>query len=180
MTDARFPDRWLADRRIQRLTDRGFRAFVSALMWSVLNRTDGVIEHEDLALIPGFANCAEDELAAAGLFEPLDHGWLITEYARTQTSKDALETLERARAANRERQAKWRAERANARNNVTNGVTNDVTNSVTPQARLGKARLGALPSPLPENNSCPDCEGSGWVVDTDPAVKCACRRRIAP
>ena len=172
MTDTRLPDRWLSDRRMNRLTDRGFRAFINALMWSVSNRTDGVIEPEDLPLVPGFANCAEDELAAAGLLDPLDHGWRITVYQATQTSKSQLEALEQARQANRDRQARWRAEKAN----VTNNVTGDVTEAVTTQARLGKARLGALPSLFSvnghEREKCPDCGGSGWIHDTDPAVKC--------
>ncbi len=55
MTDARIPDRWLSDRRLQRLSDVHFRAFITSLVWSVSNRTNGVIEPEDLRLIPNFA-----------------------------------------------------------------------------------------------------------------------------
>lgn len=176
MTDTRLPDRWLLDRRIQRLTDRGFRAFINVLMWSVTNRTDGIVGPEDLLLIPGFGNCAEDELGAAGLLEPLDHGWRISVFESTQTSKTQLEALEQARLANRNRQAKWRAEKANVTHNVTNNATEAVTEGVTIQARLGKARLGALPSLVSvnghEREKCPDCGGSGWIHDTDPAVKC--------
>ena len=51
MTDAPFPDRWLSDKRIQRLSDSHFRAFVTSLSWAASNRTDGVIEPEDVALI---------------------------------------------------------------------------------------------------------------------------------
>jgi hypothetical protein len=44
VTDARFPDRWLSDKRIQRLSDGHFRSFITSLVWSVTNRTDGVTE----------------------------------------------------------------------------------------------------------------------------------------
>ena len=43
MTDARFPDRWLSDRRLQRLSDGHFRAFITSLAWSVTNRAEGGI-----------------------------------------------------------------------------------------------------------------------------------------
>jgi hypothetical protein len=52
MTDARFPERWLNDRRLLRLSDAAFRLFVISLTWSVSNRTDGVLDTGDLTLIP--------------------------------------------------------------------------------------------------------------------------------
>ena len=168
MTDTRIPDRWLIDRRMSRLTDRGFRAFISALVWSVTSRTDGHIEPEDLHLIPGFANCAEDELLAAGVLVPDGTGWLISEFAETQTSKAELDALSKAREANRIRQANWRANRRHSDSNVTN---------VTPTTQAGKAGRQGPALPTNGNNGCarekcPDCDGSGWVRDTDPAIKC--------
>ena len=55
MTDARFPERWLNDRRVLRLPDDAFRLFVLSLAWSVANRTDGVLKDDDLPLIPGYS-----------------------------------------------------------------------------------------------------------------------------
>jgi hypothetical protein len=52
MTDARFPERWLNDRRVLRLPDDAFRLFVLSLAWSVANQTDGRIYDEDQALVP--------------------------------------------------------------------------------------------------------------------------------
>ena len=46
MTDARFPDYWMHDARIQGLSGDHFRAFMHALAWSAANRTDGVIRTE--------------------------------------------------------------------------------------------------------------------------------------
>jgi hypothetical protein len=43
VTDARFPERWLNDRRV--------RLFVISLTWSVSNRTDGDLYDDDLLLI---------------------------------------------------------------------------------------------------------------------------------
>ena len=43
MTDARFPERWLNDRRVLRLPDDAFRLFVLSLAWSVANQADGRI-----------------------------------------------------------------------------------------------------------------------------------------
>ena len=82
MTDARLPERWLADRRLGHLKDDEFRSFVQALLWSVGNRTEGRIEPEDLALIPGFALGAQDALVHSGLFTALSRGrgWQITDF----------------------------------------------------------------------------------------------------
>lgn len=54
MTDARFPERWLNDRRVLRLSDPAFRLFVISLTWSVSNRTYGELydDDDDLLLIP--------------------------------------------------------------------------------------------------------------------------------
>jgi hypothetical protein len=50
--DARYPERWLNDRRINRLTDQAYRLFVCSLAWCVSNRTDGILEAADLLTIP--------------------------------------------------------------------------------------------------------------------------------
>jgi hypothetical protein len=68
MTDARFPERWLNDRRLLRLSDAAFRLFVVSLTWSVSNRTDGELDASDLALMPGIDPTAAGELARAGLW----------------------------------------------------------------------------------------------------------------
>ena len=47
MTDARLPEPWLSDRRLSRLSDAHYRSYIQALLFSVSNRTDGVIEPDD-------------------------------------------------------------------------------------------------------------------------------------
>jgi hypothetical protein len=113
VTDARFPDRWLCDKRNTRLSDGHFRAFITSLAWSATNRTDGVIEPEDLELIPRFAKDSVRSLLAAGLWEPrggAGRGWQIVDFAATQTTAEQLRQLEDARAKEREKKARQRAQ----------------------------------------------------------------------
>lgn len=113
MTDARLPDRFLNDRRLQRLSAESYRAFVNALMWSVSNRTDGVVLPDDLDLIPGFPAAAAPTLTASGLWkERKAGGWVIADFRSTQTSRSQLETLENYRRREREQKARHRARKA--------------------------------------------------------------------
>ncbi|POX90644.1 hypothetical protein C3477_06810 [Mycobacterium kansasii] len=109
MTDARLPERWLNDRRLQRLSPEHFRAYVNALLYAVANRTDGHIDRADLGLIPHWCAGAARAFVDARLFTPCADGWLIADYSVTQSSRDDLETLERIRAADRRKKARKRA-----------------------------------------------------------------------
>jgi hypothetical protein len=115
--DMRYPERWMNDRRISRLTDAEHRAYVLALVWSVANRTDGVIAAEDLELMPKpVTREALDALARADLVTQQRTAgstvWQLTEYATTQTTRLELESLEIARRARRETQRARRARSA--------------------------------------------------------------------
>jgi hypothetical protein len=112
VTDARLPERWLNDRRLQRLSADHFRTYVNVLLWSVANRTDGRIEREDVGLIPHWSANAAKAFVAAELFTPQPDGWLITDYAATQSTRSELETLERVRRRDREKKARQRAGKA--------------------------------------------------------------------
>jgi hypothetical protein len=109
MTDARFPERWLNDRRIQQLPHETFFAFANALMWSVSNRTDGVIKFADLELVPRCKGAHADELVRVGLWRRREYGWLITVYKTTQRSRKQLESDDKYRERERERVARLRA-----------------------------------------------------------------------
>jgi hypothetical protein len=139
MTDARFPERWLTDRRLQRLSDSYFRSFITALAWSVTNRTDGVIVPEDLGLIPNFAAGAVKAFVAAGVWTPREKGWLIVDYAVTQTSREQLDAAEVARASAREKKARQRAAKRAAPQDVPPVVPGDVPGDNTGQDRQGEA-----------------------------------------
>ncbi len=152
MTDARFPDRWLSDRRIARLSDAHFRSFVTSLAWSVTNRTDGVVEPEDLALIPNFAADSVKTFIGARLWIPRQaagRGWEIVDFQATQTTSAELRSLDEKRAKER---AKKAAQRAAAKADsdsststnaaVPRDVPRDVPTDCTGKATQGKDMQG--------------------------------------
>ncbi|MFZ0718127.1 hypothetical protein [Mycobacterium sp.] len=109
MTDARHPERWLNDRRIQQLSSEAFFAFSNALLWSVSNRTDGVIKFADLELIPRCKSGDADELVESKLWKQQRDGWLILDYRATQRSRKQLESDDKYRERERDRVARVRA-----------------------------------------------------------------------
>ncbi len=131
MTDARFPDRWLTDRRLQRLSDSHFRSFITSLAWSVSNRTDGIIEPGDLELIPNFAVGAPKALMDAGLWAPERVGWRIADFSSTQTTAAVLRALEDKREKERLKKAQQRAKGSQADRDSTDlDVTGDVPGDI--------------------------------------------------
>lgn len=146
MTDARFPERWLSDRRLQRLSDAHFRAFITSLTWSVSNRTNGVIEPEDLALIPNFAANSAKAFVKAGLWSARQEGWLINDFGSTQTSSEQLAAAEAARRRERDKKARQRAAKRAADQSAETStdavVPGDVPGDNTGQDRPGKDRPG--------------------------------------
>ena len=85
------------------------------MVWSVSNRTDGRILPQELTLIPGFASGSAKALVDAGLWKTMSTGWLIVDFAATQTSRHELEVLENVRRNNREAKARERAKKAEAK-----------------------------------------------------------------
>ncbi len=160
MTDARYPDRWLSDRRFQRLSDSHHRAYINALTWSVSNRTDGVIEPDDLDLIPQFDKTAVRAFMAAGLWslrEDHGRGWQITDFAATQTTAAEIRHLEDKRAKERMKKARQRAaskaevEEAAASPDVVPGdFPGEVPADCTGKDRQGKDRQGREGELLPK------------------------------
>ena len=183
MTDARMPERWVSDRRLQRLSDAHYRSYFQALLWSVSNRTDGVIEPEDLGLIPNFAVGAPQAFVTARLWTPLRHGWLIADFDATQTVRSELEMLENVRARERRKKQRQRAAKADETADVPGTVPGDGpegqsrgTTQEGRQARqAGKDREGAPPAPVDLDSDhhnhepvmCQRC--SGWIAAGDTA-----------
>jgi hypothetical protein len=146
VTDARFPERWLLDRRIDRLSDRDFRSFVNSLAWSVSNRTDGLIEERDFALIPRFTPGSVGALVASELWEVVTRhneiAWRIADFKKTQSGRDELEVLENVRAAEREKKRRQRARKAAANTAVPVDIPVDCPLGHVPRDDTGKARTG--------------------------------------
>jgi hypothetical protein len=148
VTDARYPEAWLNDRRILRLSDAAHRLYVTTLAWCVSNRTDGVIDRSDLALIHGVDPTKADELVAAGLWTQVTDGWRIVDFHKTQTTKTQLDGLDHKRHMDRERKARERARKKERPESVEadlSRVTSTVTSDVT--QRQDKARQAVTGEP---------------------------------
>lgn len=147
MTDARFPERWLNDRRVTRLSDGAFRLFVTSLAWSAANRTDGIIERQDVELIPRFEPSLAAELHGAGLWQVAEQGWyVIVVYEETQTTATELAHLAEQRRQQSAKRAERRARQAEHEPDST--VTPDVRPDVRPDStRTGQARPGQASVP---------------------------------
>jgi len=141
MTDARYPERWLNDRRLFRLGGEAFKIYVVALAWSVANRTDGVISRADLDLLPGVELDHLVQLLVADLWDELEDnsGYVIVDFEATQTSSHDLGVLENARRRDREKKRRRRADRAVPRDVPGDAVPRDDT-------RTGQDRPGQAPN----------------------------------
>jgi hypothetical protein len=161
----------LSDRRLQRLSNGHFRAFVTSLVWSVNNRTDGVIEPEDLNLIPNFAKDSVKTFLGSGLWAPREaagRGWLITDFETTQTTSAQLRHLDQKRAKEREKKARQRAAgKADADGStgtdavVPGDIRGDVPPDCTGQDRTGQDRQGGGEQQASPNGAQPAWRGVG-------------------
>jgi len=154
MTDARFPERYLSDRRVRRLGPVEAAGWAFATIWSVSNRTDGAIAVDDLPLIPLMAPAIAAKLEASGLWVKAHDGWQIVDFERDQTSRSDLEVLERARKADRDKKARQRAQKKESPGPSPGhvpGTAQDRTGQAG-QDRPGQAEvLTAVPDEKPVN-----------------------------
>lgn len=191
MTDARFPERWLNDRRIMRLNAHEFRAYVLSLTWAVSNRTDGRIDRADMDMVPGCSmSMSAAALVEARLWEPTadGSGWEIVDFLATQTPRDQLEGLERRRRNDAKRSKDYRhrkksADQTDPSREEPRDPSRDASRDDIGQARTGQDRPGQADSPRAISESwsgmpvrqpgsglpaagveqCPGCGDSGCV-----------------
>ena len=157
MTDARFPDRWLTDRRFILLSGDAFKLYGIALMWCVDNRTDGFLDDRDLPCLPGVLLGCMGELEQAKLLSRRKDGWTFPDFKKSQTSRRDLETADAKREEDRvrkaaERAAKKEAERAEAASDPSSSARPPDVPPDSPQghppgrpsgrSRRGEATLG--------------------------------------
>jgi len=180
--DARYPERWLTDRRVLRLSDPAHRLFVTALVWSVANRSDGVITDEDLELLPRVDSRCVWELADAALWlRALDSSaWLITDYEATQTTRDDLDRAEQARRAARDKKRRQRSSRGRPGGRQHGDVPEDTTRQGKAKARQGGLEEGDDSEQAPAEHSapdsgCSDCGSPGMLLAGEDGLK-RCRR----
>lgn len=123
MTDARWPSRWVTDRRFLRLDAEDLVSYLWALTYSVESGTDGILEDADLMVISRYASSSTEALIKAGLFGRTDDGRiLIVDYASTQTTAAEVRAAEDRRIAAR---LKKRAQRARPRQPAAAGAVDD-------------------------------------------------------
>jgi hypothetical protein len=160
MTDARFPERWLNDRRVLRLSSDAFRLYVFALAWSVANKTDGVLHDQDLALMPAQradVTALANELWISGLWARDGGLWQITDFEETQTTADDLTALSNARRRQRDKMRRRRAAAAGTGTGTGTVPGHVPGHSSGNSTRTGQARPGA-----PKGSSEPQlCTGPG-------------------
>lgn len=143
MTDARHPERWLNDLRFQEISAEDYRAYSFALMWSVANRTDGIITPSRLRFIPTMTEETPPRLVAADLWvwQPANNGWYMREFTTTQTTRRELEAAQKARDKEAEnkrvKRAQQRLEAAEKEASADqSGVRADVPWTATPTVDL--------------------------------------------
>lgn len=186
MTDARIPERWLNDRRFARLGHEPFHLYILAITWSVANRTDGVIESDDLDLIAAWATGKPIELLVnAGLWTEEVEGkrWLITDYSGTQTSSHDLQVLDNARRHEREKKARQRAHQRGdhslCRPDTCSALSPGTSAGTSPRTALGQDRTGQAQEvgdqqdePVTGLPACPGCWAPLVTEESQAAGKC--------
>lgn len=189
MTDARLAPTFLANVKIDGLSDPAFRAYVNSIVLGASQETDGHIARRSLRYLHPEADlvaCA-NELVNARLWEPRPDGdgWSIHDFLKYQTPRAQLE---RARENDRVRKARER-ERKAARAKpsdrdsadsptVTPGdVTPDTAGQDRPET--GQAEKGEQEQPhatwaKPIGSYCVECNGYlGQDAQRDRCAECA-------
>lgn len=137
VVDARFPERWLNDTRITRLSGDAFKLFGLGLIFAVANKREGFLYEDDLEDIKRVDRSRIFELEQAGLWKRDGNGWRLDEYSETQTSLAELEASARARVLARDRKVRQR-KKERAEDEGADGLMSRVTS----QARPGQDRTG--------------------------------------
>lgn len=153
-----FDDQFPIHRKVARLSDAAYRLHSSAIFWCARNLTDGVVPEEDLEDVCAqvrtperfVAECVKRRLwheigtvcdsekcpayPSNGVTNEVAEGWVIHDYFDWQKTK---ERVKQDRAANAERQRKFRerrngvTENAATSENIETGQRNAVSNAVT-------------------------------------------------
>jgi hypothetical protein len=166
MTDTRFPERWLNDRRLQRLSHEAFRLHVFGLMWAVANRLDGHLPEDDVAhvaLLVRVDAANVHELKKAELWDREPGGWLIRDFEATQTSALELAAQDAARVRERDKKRRQRAAKRDASPGTSRGTVPGTAlgqgqgqGSPTEELTEGGLPLGARPLRVLRSDAWPE------------------------
>jgi hypothetical protein len=113
---------------------------VVSLVWSVSNRTDGLLTVEDLQFISGFEPGSVIALEAKGLWRKVASSqWLILDFGSSQTSRDDLELLDNARRRDREKKQRQRSARKAGSALVPSSGTGEMSRGTMAEPSRGTA-----------------------------------------
>lgn len=130
MTWLKTDDRYPTHRKIRRLTDGAYRLHHTALSFAARDETDGLVHMVDIEEMQHGRRLAKHipNLVEAGLWKPIEGGWMLHDFLDYNPSHAHLEA---ERAASRERQARVRAKRRGVTSDDTesHGVTNAVSHA---------------------------------------------------
>lgn len=148
--DSRFPTHYMTDRRVVRATPEQFRLFVLATAWAVSNMTDGHIDRDDLPLIPFASAPIAEGLVKADLWKATERGWIITDFAKTQTSAAQIEAalLNRRKADADRQRKKYERDKDKGMDDPTppdNQSSREVHVRIEGKERQGKERQSSAP-----------------------------------
>lgn len=126
MAWAKLDDRMPWSRKIQPLSDKAFRLYVTGIAWCAAELTDGFISDADVALLPlkRDRTAAARELVANKLWTRVDGGYQVHDFLEYNRSAARVKQDRKATAARQERH------RAKS-NGVTNASDERVTDAVT-------------------------------------------------
>ena len=132
-------DYWMHDARIQGLSGDHFRALMHALAWCAANRTDGLIRTENsIADSADRGGAVYAPRGCRAMWVELDDGLADRRLpGNADQPRAQFEGNDRTRAADRERKAKQRAERAERFAAAQQGVHTDVLPDVRSE-RIGR------------------------------------------
>ncbi|PZF63337.1 hypothetical protein DEI81_07985 [Curtobacterium sp. MCBD17_013] len=164
MTDARLPERYLSDRRVLRLSADEYRAWSFATLWSVSNRTDGLILADEVPLVPFLTDEIAATLVTRELWTVVDDGWLISDFEQNQTSRHELEVLENARRREREKKQRQRAGRGSSSGDTPSFT--DVPGDVPGGLSRGTSR-GRVPEDSTGQEGQAGRDQESWFVDNE-------------
>lgn len=94
------------DQKVEGLSDRAFRVYVSGLTYAARRLTDGAISAERARHLKATPKVVA-ELVDAGLWRPKGLGFVINDFLDYNPSRDEVQAR---RKENAERLRKWRAE----------------------------------------------------------------------
>lgn len=156
MTYTKIPGEWLTDSRLLPLSDRAWRLYVMALIYSNHHELDGRVPDPALRILIQSPRAAVDELVRAKLWErgigAESGSWVIRDFFEHQLSADELRKLREARrkaALTRWDRTKLAYETKHVDSTSYANASHEQSNGDAP------SRAGEIPVPLPSPSPSP-------------------------